>query len=167
MVDWKTHLPYLEGLKDGGKIDLIGVTYTYPPGFPEMMDIMKTGRIQTIQISYNALEREAEEEMLPLAEELGNYLRLGFYRRHVEKQGLDPDDLQGTAAHLGIAGTADECRAQLDSYRSSGLDELVVRPVPVGKEGLGASGTLTHGSPECGSGDSSDFAVGVERSYCE
>ena len=71
MVDWKTHLPYLEGLKDGGKIDLIGVTYTYPPGFPEMMEIMKTGRIQTIQISYNALEREAEEEMLPLAEELG------------------------------------------------------------------------------------------------
>ncbi len=71
MVDWRTHLPYLEGLREQGAIDLIGVTYTYPPGFPEMIEIMKTQRIQTIQISYNVLEREAEDEILPLAEELG------------------------------------------------------------------------------------------------
>ena len=71
MVDWRTHLPYLEGLREEGKIDLIGISYTYPPGFPEMMEIMKTRRVQTIQISYNVLEREAEDEMLPLAEELG------------------------------------------------------------------------------------------------
>ena len=71
MVDWRTHLPYLEGLREKGKIDLIGISYTFPPGFPEMMEIMKTRRIHTIQISYNVLEREAEEEMLPLAEELG------------------------------------------------------------------------------------------------
>ena len=70
-VDWRTHLPYLEELKEKGEIDLIGVTFTYPQGFPEMMEIMKTRRIQTIQISYNVLEREAEEEILPLAEELG------------------------------------------------------------------------------------------------
>jgi aryl-alcohol dehydrogenase-like predicted oxidoreductase len=71
MVDWKTHLPYLEGLKEEGKIDLIGISYTYPSGFPEMLEIMKTHRVHTIQITYNALEREAEEEMLPLAQELG------------------------------------------------------------------------------------------------
>tara|TARA_B100001750_G_C15506738_1_gene600889 strand:+ start:671 stop:1489 length:819 start_codon:yes stop_codon:yes gene_type:complete len=71
MVDWKTHLPYLEQLKYEEAISLIGVTYTYPPGFPEMQEIMKTGRIQTIQISYNVMEREAEEVMLPLASELG------------------------------------------------------------------------------------------------
>ena len=70
-VDWRTHLPYLESLRADGKIDLIGVTYTYPRGFPEMKEIMKTRRIQTIQISYNVLEREPEEEILPLAEELG------------------------------------------------------------------------------------------------
>ena len=83
-----------------------------------------------------AVSSDPDEARRALAEEMGHYLRLGFYRQHVEKQGLDPDNLQGAAAHLGIAGTAEECRAQLDSYLSSGLDELVVRPVPVGKDGL-------------------------------
>ncbi|MXX45865.1 MAG: LLM class flavin-dependent oxidoreductase [Acidimicrobiia bacterium] len=83
-----------------------------------------------------AVSSDPDEARRALAEELGHYLRLGFYRRHVEKQGLDPDDLRGAAAHLGIAGTAEECRAQLDSYRSVGLDELIVRPVPVTEGGL-------------------------------
>ena len=71
MVDWRTHLPYLEELKKQGKIDLIGITYTFPNGLPEMAEIMKTRRVDTIQVSYNVLEREVEEEILPLADELG------------------------------------------------------------------------------------------------
>ena len=74
-----------------------------------------------------------------LSAELGQYLRLPAYRRHVIGQGLDPDDLAGAAGELGIAGTPSECRAALDDYRSSGLDELVIRPVPVGEEGIEAA----------------------------
>lgn len=74
-----------------------------------------------------------------LARELEQYLRLPAYRRHVEKQGLDPGDVLRAAPHLGIAGDADECRGALESYLSSGLDELVVRPVPVGEEGIEAA----------------------------
>ena len=71
LVDWRTHLPYLEELKTNGKIGLIGLTYGYPDGLPEMMDIMKTGRIDTIQISYNIKDRAVEKEILPLAEAMG------------------------------------------------------------------------------------------------
>ena len=39
--------------------------------YPEMIRIMKGGRISTIQIPYNVLERTCETEILPLAEELG------------------------------------------------------------------------------------------------
>ena len=74
-----------------------------------------------------------------LAEDLSHYLRLPAYRRHVENQGLDPEDVPRAAARLGIAGDAAECRAALDSYRSSGLDELVIRPVPVDGEGIAAA----------------------------
>ena len=43
LIDWKTHLPTLTGLKDEGKIGLVGLTCMTPSDYPEMMDIMKTG----------------------------------------------------------------------------------------------------------------------------
>ena len=70
-MDWETHLPTLEGLKAEGKIGLIGITHYLTEAYPEMIRIMKGGRIHTIQIPYNVLERTCEWEILPLAEELG------------------------------------------------------------------------------------------------
>lgn len=64
-----------------------------------------------------------------LADELSGYLRLPAYRAHLERQGLDPED--PPAERLGMAGTPEACRDLLDEYRGSGIDELVVRPVPV------------------------------------
>ena len=69
LVDWKSHLPYLEDLKSQGTIGLIGATYGYPDKLPELIDLMKTGRLDTIQISYNVKDRAVEEKVLPLAEE--------------------------------------------------------------------------------------------------
>ena len=71
LVDWQTHLPGLERLKAEGKIGLIGVTHYAPAAFPEMMAIMKTGRVDTVQVPYNVLERSCENSVLPLAEEMG------------------------------------------------------------------------------------------------
>ena len=71
LLDWETHLPTLEALKAEGKIGLIGITHYMTAAYPEMIQIMKGGRISTIQIPYNVLERTCEGEILPLAEELG------------------------------------------------------------------------------------------------
>ncbi|MCE2397140.1 aldo/keto reductase [Candidatus Poribacteria bacterium] len=71
LLDWETHLPMLEGLKAEGRIGLIGITHYMTTSYPEMIRIMKGGRISTIQIPYNVLERTCEQEILPLAEELG------------------------------------------------------------------------------------------------
>ena len=70
LLDWQTHLPTLEELKAEGKIGLIGITHYMTAAYPEMIQIMKSGRISTIQIPYNVLERTCEREILPLAEEL-------------------------------------------------------------------------------------------------
>ena len=70
LVDWRTHLPYLEGLKAQGRIDVIGITHYQPPFYEELAQIMRTGRVDAIQIPYSLLEREAEEELLPLAAEM-------------------------------------------------------------------------------------------------
>ena len=71
LVDWRTHLAYLEELKAEGRIGVIGITHYQPPFYEEMALVMRTGRVDAIQIPYSLLEREAEEELLPLAAEMG------------------------------------------------------------------------------------------------
>jgi aryl-alcohol dehydrogenase-like predicted oxidoreductase len=71
MIDWQTHLPTLEALKDEGKIGMVGVTAMVDEAYPEIVELMKTGRIDTVQIPYNVMDREVEKELLPTAEELG------------------------------------------------------------------------------------------------
>lgn len=68
---WRHHLPVLEALREEGRIDVIGATHHRHDAFPELMRVMKTGRIQQVQIPYHVLDRVAEREVLPLAAELG------------------------------------------------------------------------------------------------
>ena len=71
MIDWQTHLPTLERLKDQGKIGMVGVSAMVPEAYPTIIDLMRQGRVDTVQIPYNVLNRAVENELLPLAEELG------------------------------------------------------------------------------------------------
>lgn len=71
LVDWQIHLGTLERLRDQGKIGLIGITHYLASTYPSMLEIMRGGRIDTIQIPYHVLERTCEEGVLPLAADLG------------------------------------------------------------------------------------------------
>jgi aryl-alcohol dehydrogenase-like predicted oxidoreductase len=71
LVNWKGHLPLLEELRATGKVGLIGATHWSAGSFPELVEVIQTGRVQAIQIPYNPLQREVEREILPLAESLG------------------------------------------------------------------------------------------------
>jgi aryl-alcohol dehydrogenase-like predicted oxidoreductase len=71
LVAWEEYLPWLEGEREAGRIGLIGATHYLSPAFPELARVVRTGRVQAIQIPYNPHEREVERELLPLADELG------------------------------------------------------------------------------------------------
>jgi aryl-alcohol dehydrogenase-like predicted oxidoreductase len=71
LVDWEERLGWLERERDAGRVGLIGATHYSPSAFADLEQVMRSGRIEAIQIPYNPYEREVEERILPLAEELG------------------------------------------------------------------------------------------------
>jgi aryl-alcohol dehydrogenase-like predicted oxidoreductase len=71
LLDWQTHRETLDRLKDEGRTSVIGITLYTTSAFPEMMRIMRSRRIDSVQVPYNVGDLACTEEMLPLAEELG------------------------------------------------------------------------------------------------
>ncbi len=71
LVSWREHLTTLERLKEAGQVTAIGATHYSPSAFVELAEVMRTGRVATVQIPYNPREREVEREVLPLAADLG------------------------------------------------------------------------------------------------
>lgn len=71
LMNWREHLALLEKLRDSGQVNAIGITHYNSASFREMRQIMQTGRVTAIQIPYNPLERDVENELLPLAADLG------------------------------------------------------------------------------------------------
>jgi aryl-alcohol dehydrogenase-like predicted oxidoreductase len=67
---WEEHLPELERRKELGEVVAIGATHYNAMAFPDLEEVMKTGRIDMVQVPYNLIDRNVEKRILPLAEKL-------------------------------------------------------------------------------------------------
>ncbi len=71
LLDWETHLPTLQTMKQQGDIRYLGVTTSHGRRHDELEHIMRTQRLDFVQLTYNMIDREAEQSLLPLAKEKG------------------------------------------------------------------------------------------------
>jgi aryl-alcohol dehydrogenase-like predicted oxidoreductase len=71
LVAWQRRLARLEQLRDAGHVRAVGITHYLHSAFPELIGIMRSGRVTSIQIPYSAADRVAEQTVLPVAADLG------------------------------------------------------------------------------------------------
>ena len=71
LLAWQEQLPLLQRMKAEGKLRYVGITTSEGRRHRELEQIMRTQRIDFVQLSYNLLDREVEERLLPLARERG------------------------------------------------------------------------------------------------
>ena len=71
LVDVQTHLATLREWKQQGRIRYLGITHHEAGAFPDVEKIMRSEKLDFVQINYSLMEREAEERVLPLAQERG------------------------------------------------------------------------------------------------
>ena len=69
LVDWRTHLVTLRQWKEQGKVRYIGVTHYTASAYDELAQVLKSEELDFVQINYSVMEREAEQQILPLAAE--------------------------------------------------------------------------------------------------
>jgi aryl-alcohol dehydrogenase-like predicted oxidoreductase len=71
LVAWREQLDLIEALRGEGLVGYTGATHYSPSAFGELVDVMRTGRIDAIQVPYNPRERAVERQILPLAADMG------------------------------------------------------------------------------------------------
>ncbi|MEF8699371.1 MAG: aldo/keto reductase [Candidatus Accumulibacter sp. UW26] len=71
LLDWRLHLPTLREWQQQGRIRYLGVTHYHASAYPELESLLRRERPDFVQFNYSMAEREAEQRLLPLAQELG------------------------------------------------------------------------------------------------
>jgi len=69
LVDWRTQLATLRGMKEAGQVRYIGITHYVPSAFGDLAAIIEREEIDFVQLPYSIDVRDAEKRMLPLAAE--------------------------------------------------------------------------------------------------
>jgi diketogulonate reductase-like aldo/keto reductase len=101
------HLPTLFQMKADGRLRYVGITTSEGRRHLEIESIMRSQRIDFVQITYNIVDREVEQRILPLAQER----RIGVIVNRPFQEGalirkLAKKPLPAFAAEIGAASWA-------------------------------------------------------------
>jgi diketogulonate reductase-like aldo/keto reductase len=104
LLSWQDHLKTLYAMKDAGQVRYIGITTSEGRRHDLFEEIMRNEKLDFVQLTYNILDREAEERLLPLARDRGMAVIVNRpFRQGDLTRDLDGEALPGWAAEIGAA----------------------------------------------------------------
>ncbi len=107
LLAWEEHLPTLQRMKAGGQLRYVGITTSEGRRHDELERILRTQTLDFVQLTYNPLDREAEQRLLPLAQQRGVAVIVNrTFREGQLTRALARHPLPGWAAELGATSWA-------------------------------------------------------------
>jgi diketogulonate reductase-like aldo/keto reductase len=107
LVAWQPHLETLFAMKAEGRIRYVGISTSEGRRHDLFEDIMRTHPLDFVQLTYNVIDREAEERLLPLAADRGTAVIVNRpFRQGELTQRLEGEALPDWAAEIGAASWA-------------------------------------------------------------
>ncbi len=71
LVDWQTHLEWLDEWKQEGQVRYTGITTSHGSRHSQVLDLLRNRSFDFVQFTYSITSREAERQLLPVARENG------------------------------------------------------------------------------------------------
>ena len=71
LLSWEAHLHTLQEMKAAGEVRYVGITTSEGRRHDEIERLLKTQRLDFVQFTYNLVDREVEQRLLPLARDRG------------------------------------------------------------------------------------------------
>lgn len=107
LLAWEAHLDTLFAMKAAGALRYVGITTSEGRRHGEFEQIMRSRPLDFVQFTYNILDREAEQRLLPLARERGvAVLANRPFRQGALTDALARHPLPGWAAEIGCVSWA-------------------------------------------------------------
>lgn len=102
LVGWRAHLETLFAMRADGRLDHVGITTSHGRRHADVERIMRDHPIDCVQLTYNPVDRAAEDRLLPLARERGIGVIVNRpFRRGALTERLEREPLPDWASRAG------------------------------------------------------------------
>lgn len=107
LLAWQEQLPLIQAMKAKGQLRYVGITTSEGRRHGDIEKLLREQPLDFVQLSYNLLDREAEDRLLPLARERGiAVLANRPFREGALLRQLQRHPLPGWAAEIGCTSWA-------------------------------------------------------------
>ncbi|RYY58300.1 MAG: aldo/keto reductase, partial [Comamonadaceae bacterium] len=119
LLAWEKQLPLLLQMKQAGQLRYVGITTSEGRRHQEFAQLMRQQPLDFVQFTYNPLDREAEERLLPLARDRRMAVIVNRpFREGDLLKALRNNALPGWAAEIGCTTWAQAVLKYIVSHPS-------------------------------------------------